>query len=75
MKDNLTYNLMRRVRGPEEEEPVLEVPLSELEERAAELRIYDIRPFLQGEMFKGQGLVVETVMGRQGTVRMIRKVG
>jgi len=75
MKDNLTYNLMRRVRGPEEEEPVLEVPLSELEERAAELRIYDIRPFLQGEMFKGQGLVVETVMGRQGAVRMIRKVG
>ncbi|KAM3574659.1 hypothetical protein VYU27_003385 [Nannochloropsis oceanica] len=74
MKDNLTYNLMRRARGPEEEEPVLEVPLSELEERAAELRIYDIRPFLQGEMFKGQGLVVETLVGRQGAVKMIRKV-
>jgi hypothetical protein len=74
MKDNLTYNLMRRVHA--EEEPVLEVPLSELEERAAELRIYDIRPFLQSEMFKGHGLVVEVVQGRgnRGQVKMIRKL-
>lgn len=74
MRDNLTYNMMRRGRIPEDEEPTLEVPLSELEERAAELRIYDIRPFLQGEMFRGHGLVVETVVGRHGAVRMIRKV-
>lgn len=52
----------------------LEVPLSELEERAAELRIYDIRPFLASQLFRGHGLVVETVTDRGASVKMIRKL-
>lgn len=52
----------------------LEVPLSELEERAAELRIYDIRPFLASQLFRSHGLVVETVVDRSASVRMIRKL-
>lgn len=52
----------------------LEVPLSELEERAAELRIYDIRPFLASQLFRSHGLVVETVVDRGASVKMIRKL-
>jgi hypothetical protein len=50
------------------------VPLSELEERAGELRIYDIRPFLNSQLFRSHGLVVETISDRGATVKMIRKL-
>jgi len=50
------------------------VPLSELEERAGELRIYDIRPFLNSQLFHSHGLVVETITDRGATVKMIRKL-
>lgn len=50
------------------------MPLSELEERAAELRIYDIRPFLASQLFRSHGLVVETVTDRGASVKMIRKL-
>jgi hypothetical protein len=49
------------------------VPLAELEERAKELRVYDLTAFLTSEAFRRSGLVLETVEQGGRSARVITK--
>ncbi|EPQ31754.1 uncharacterized protein PFL1_01086 [Pseudozyma flocculosa PF-1] len=59
VKDRMRYAQLgsqrRRTTGGEDDEMVITVPVSELETRAKEVEVYDVRPFLASKLFSANG--------------------
>ncbi|PWN49465.1 putative DNA replication licensing factor [Violaceomyces palustris] len=57
VKDRMRFAQLgaRRRGGAEEEEMVITVPVSELESRAKEVDVFDVRPFLSSKLFIANG--------------------